>query len=128
MSLPEASGRRAAAERLAADNTSKTLTPADAASLLRGLPTESNTTAKEADTTMTTLSSTDAERFRRLAEIRVATLSLNGARGNEKAKLESKKLAHALSHFDHGGIAFSEALEGVGLNVEDTIARIVRAR
>ena len=126
MSLPEASGRRAAAERLAADNTSTTLSPADAASLLRGLPTETNTTK---DTSMTTTLSTEGtQRFRRLADIRVAALNLNAARGNDKARVEARRLANAMALYDSGLVPLADALNNSGLEARDTIEKILNVR
>ena len=127
MALPEAIGRRSAAEQLAADHDTTTLPPSAAAELLRGLPTES-ITAQRTDTTMTELSAVDASRFRRLADIRVAALNLSAARGNDKAAVEMKRLRYALSTYDQGGITLGDALTGSGLDARKTITQIVRAR
>ncbi len=61
----------------------------------------------------------------RAAEIREASLSLRGARGDEKASLESRRLANALSNHRRLGVNIVEALHAAGADV-DAVAAIAK--
>lgn len=122
IALPEAKDRPIAAAALGAAYNHQTLSLTNAASLLRGLPTE---TAKGADAMTIELSNNDRAVFRRKAELRAAALSQSSNNGNERAGVEARKIRYGLSIADTTGASFGDAFAAAGLDARATITAIL---
>ncbi|OKO70965.1 hypothetical protein AC629_39840 [Bradyrhizobium sp. NAS80.1] len=122
--LPEAVDRPSAAIAL---STSTDVTNIDQArTLLRGMEPETNTNIEQ-DDTMSTISTADSAKFRRALDLRIAALSTTAnATGNQAARDEAKKLAHARNILNSGGVAIGEAFTLARLDARRTVETLLK--
>ena len=120
--LPEALNRQSAASALAADHTINTLPIAAAASLLRGLPIESE--GNDMSTT-TQLSAEDHAMFKRKLGLRMASLRTSADHGSDTASAELKALNTASRTVEITGTSWGFARSLAGLDARATIKKIL---
>lgn len=120
--LPEAQDRPAAAYALADQNEHNPIQLSAVASLLRGLPLETDTMP---DKSTPTITAADQAIFKRKAELRVAGLTLMGQHGNGAASTEARRIREGIALSERTGMSYGQSFATVGLDARVTITAII---